>query len=490
MKFFQNNTRFLCLLMALVMTLPLASCGNTENTETDDHSTTTDTTPAETEPVDPLAHLPSTDYEGYDFRMQLRNDDKWVADQIAEEMTGEVVNDAVYKRNSETMDRYNIVISHTRSSNANGDMDAKSTIQAGDDAYDLIINHPRNVHSYANQGLARNWNDLTYVDLTKDYWDQDAAESFQMPGGLFCMTGYISHESIGATNAMLFNKDIFDDNGLDYPYETVKEGKWLLDDFIRMVETYSRDLDGDGEFTENDLYGYATHRWIGPIQAFYSSGARVIEKGSEDYAFGVFNEKSLTMFEKYFDMLDAPYAYLDTVSTQSIACEPIKMFPEEKAVFIDVNITSVLNMREMDANFGIIPWPKLEETDEYWSNVDAGTNMLFVPITVQDMDRTSLVLETLAILGKEYVVPAYYEVALKTRDSRDTESAEMLDIILANRVFDLGYYNTDMGGSYASHFADLCASTNRDFASWYDSKLKASESLKEKTLQAYEDRLG
>lgn len=486
----KSKTRFLCLLMALLMTMPLSSCGNTGTTDnTGDTTANADTTPTETETTDPLAHLPNTDYEGYDFRMQLRNDDKWVADQVAEEMTGEVVNDAVYKRNSETMDRYNIVITHTRSSSANGDMDAKATIQAGDDAYDLIINHPRNVHRYANQGLARNWNDMTYVDLNKDYWDQDAKESFQMPGGLFCMIGDISHESIGATNAMLFNKDIFDDNGLAYPYETVKEGKWLLDDFISMVETYSQDLDGDGEFTDKDLYGYATHLWIGPIQAFYSSGARVIEKGSKTYEFSVYNERSLTMFEKYFDMLDAPYTYFDSKSTQSIDCEPIKMFPEEKAMFIDVNITSVLNMREMDANFGIIPWPKLFETDEYWSNVDAGTNLFFVPITVTDMDRTSLVVETLAILGNKYVIPAYYEVALKTRDSRDTESAEMLDIILANRVFDLGYYNEELGGGYASHFADLSGQKNRDFTSWYDSKLKASEAKKQETLEAYEGRM-
>lgn len=202
----KSKTRFLCLLLALLMTLPLSSCGSTDTTDTGDTTANADTTPTETETTDPLAHLPTTDYEGYDFRLQLRNDDKWVADQVAEEMTGEVVNDAVYKRNSETMDRYNIVITHTRSSNANGDMDAKATIQAGDDAYDLIINHPRNVHRYANQGLARNWNEMTYVDLTKDYWDQDAVESFQMPGGLFCMIGDISHESIGATNAMLFKQ--------------------------------------------------------------------------------------------------------------------------------------------------------------------------------------------------------------------------------------------------------------------------------------------
>ena len=39
-------------------------------------------------------------------------------------------------------------------------------------------------------------------------------------------------------------------------------------------------------------------------------------------------------------------------------------------------------------------------------------------------------------------VPAYYDVALTGKHIRDEDSAEMLDIILDGRVFDLGYiYN-------------------------------------------------
>ena len=36
------------------------------------------------------------------------------------------------------------------------------------------------------------------------------------------------------------------------------------------------------------------------------------------------------------------------------------------------------------------------------------------------------------------VIPAYYEVALKGKYSRDAESAEMLDLIFESRVIDIG----------------------------------------------------
>ena len=82
--------------------------------------------------------------------------------------------------------------------------------------------------------------------------------------------------------------------------------------------------------------------------------------------------------------------------------------------------------------------------------------------------------------GKSFFV----DVNLTTKLARDEESAEMLDIILANRVFDLGYYNTEFGGAYNSHFSEL-ARGSADFASWYDSKLKSSTTQKEKVIEQY-----
>ncbi len=480
----------LCLFLALLMTLPFASCGDSATAETTADTAAAETVETEPEVVDPLAHLPAEDYQGYEFRMLIRNADNWIDDMIAEELTGETVNDAVFKRNSETSERYNITIKHSPSSHHNWETDAKPLILAGEDAYDLVVSHPRVAHQYGNEGLVANWNTLKHVDLTQSYWDQDAVESFQMPGGLFCLTGDISYQAVGASNAMLFNKDYFDENSIEYPYELVKEGGWTFDVFAEMAETYSRDVDGDGAFTEKDIYGYATFYWIGPIQAFYSSGARVIEKGSDTYDFSVYSERSVSMFEKYFDLLNSDYAILDSTSDNSFDCTSTTLFRDGRSLFTDVNITLVLTLREMDQNFGILPWPKLEESDEYVANVDAGTNLFTIPITNSDFDRTSLVLETLAILGREYVIPSYYEVALKTRDSRDMESAEMLDIIVSNRVFDLGYYNDQLGGAYASHFAELARNKTTDFTSWYDGKLKSAETARDKILKAYEDRLG
>lgn len=98
----------------------------------------------------------------------------------------------------------------------------------------------------------------------------------------------------------------------------------------------------------------------------------------------------------------------------------------------------------MDEDFGIIPWPKYDETiDNYYANVDAGCNLFIVPVTNPDPEKASVILEALAYESYLTVIPTYYDVVLTTKFTRDAESVEMLDIIRAGRVFDIGYYFFD-----------------------------------------------
>ena len=483
-----NAKKTIAVLLLASMLLSMAACGGAEK-ETVGTDTTEDTAAqsesvVETESVDPLAGLTVVDMGGYTFRQLIRNNDRWVADMVADEQTGEVVNDAIFRRRTELEERYNCAFTYQRSSNDNSEMDAKPGIIAGDDAYDWIVGHPRACASYANEGLVMDWNALPYVDLTKSWWDQDAVENFKMPGGIFWLTGDISYQSVSAAFCMFFNKDFFRDSQMEFPYAAAREGTWTFDAFRKLVEDGSRDLNGDGALDENDLYGYVTHNWSGPVAAFVSTGSRVVTSAADGYRFDVYNERTVAMAEKYFGMMETEAAYLDLKGGKNV-----ELFQAGHALFVDTTIARATILREMDYDFGILPWPKYDEASEYYANVDAATNMIVIPITNQVPDNTGLVLESLAILGREHVIPAYYDVALKTRDSRDEDSAEMMDIIVAHRVFDLGYYNTDMGGAYASHFAELASKKNYDVASWYEKKLDAATVARDKTLAAYEARV-
>jgi len=87
-----------------------------------------------------------------------------------------------------------------------------------------------------------------------------------------------------------------------------------------------------------------------------------------------------------------------------------------------------------------LPIPKYtEDQDSYHCVVSVHTcSLMGVPVVTSNPERTGILLEALAAESKYTLMYAYYDVALKSKYSRDDESSEMLDIIFANRVFDLG----------------------------------------------------
>ena len=90
----------------------------------------------------------------------------------------------------------------------------------------------------------------------------------------------------------------------------------------------------------------------------------------------------------------------------------------------------------MDAEYGIIPIPKFDEKqDKYYSLAhDLFTVYGIVNSAATDnmVDSLGAVLEAMAIESKKVVTPAYYEVALKGKYTKDQESWEMLDMIVNN----------------------------------------------------------
>lgn len=479
------------ILLILILALSATSCGSGESIAevTIVDNSVTETAAAESTQADPFAGLPENDYEGYEFRMQTRNFERWIKDVYVDSETGEIVDDAIYRRNQVISEKFNIVFKHSVSSNDNLDYDAKNSILAGEDAYDIIVNHPRAAFVYANEMLLLDWEkDLPYLNLDNPWWDSDARESLSINHKLFVMYGDISYQTLGASNVMLFNKALFKNYGIDAPYKQVIDGTWTFDAFEKIVKQGASDLDGDGVMnTDKDQYGYVTQYWVGPIEALYVAGQRVLSKDENDLPYiSLNNETTIKTFEWYFGLIDGEDCYCQTTGN-SWDGGFISVFSEGRSMFIDVNMADVPTMREMDADFGIIPWPKLNESAEYCTNVDAGTNTYIVPITNVHNELTSIIMEAMAAIGYYDVVPTYYKIALQTKFSRDEDSADMLDIIKAARVFDLGYYNSQMTGTLGNHFAALAGGTNRDFASWYAQNEPKTISLIEKYVAAYLD---
>ncbi len=472
----------------LLLLLTAASCqkaGQTDAAETsaapDITETAADTAAAEEDEF--ADNLPEMDFEGYDFTVFMRSDPIFVADMYAEELNGDVLNDAVYDRNTKVSERFNFNYRVVLSQSAPGN-DASQLILAGEDAYDIIICHARTILNYSRDGLLLDWNEhLPYVDLDRAWWNQDSRSSLSVSGRLYTCSGDISYKNLGSSTAMFFNKTIVADLGITDLYETVDRGAWTLDVLEKYMKDSCRDLDGDSVYDiKTDRLGYISQWWVGPIQVLYSGGQRICRKDGDDRLILTLNtERTASVYERYFRLVGTAGAYLQRADGNP---ELVKAFTEGRAMFFDYNLNVLDSLRDMKDDYGIIPWPKFDETEEqYYSNVDAGTNLIGVPVTAADPERTSVIIEALCAEGSRNVIPKYYEVVLKVKFSRDNESVKMFDLIRNSRVFDAGYFYS-LGTPLASTGKELAADPNSNFASFYakneEKTLAAIEALNEK----------
>jgi hypothetical protein len=125
-------------------------------------------------------------------------------------------------------------------------------------------------------------------------------------------------------------------------------------------------------------------------------------------------------------------------------------------------------MRNMEANFGLLPMPKYNEAQEHYICTVLETGWaLGIPISATNTERTGLILEALAAESHVTVIPAYYELALEFKLTRDEESVQMLDIIRANRIYDLA--SVYRFGNVAADLRGRISRDDRNIVSYIES---------------------
>ncbi|MCR4906217.1 MAG: hypothetical protein K6A33_09060, partial [Clostridiales bacterium] len=161
------------------------------------------------------------------------------------------------------------------------------------------------------------------------------------------------------------------------------------------------------------------------------------------------------------------------------------MLSESRVLFIDEIFYRLNELRDVEVDFGIIPYPMFDDTQaEYYSRVEAGARIGMIPITNKHPEYAGALLEAMSSYGYNNLIPEYYEVALKRRTSRDSESAEMLDLIFETRRYDLGdtwWCNELRDGLFKTMFGD----NNRNLAS----EMAKQEKIINKTLNKVVDKL-
>ena len=119
------------------------------------------------------------------------------------------------------------------------------------------------------------------------------------------------------------------------------------------------------------------------------------------------------------------------------------------------------------------------------SFVNGAVCMLAVPMTILDPERTGILCEGLAVESYKNVRDALFEVTAKSKSARDADSTRMMDLVMATRVFDLGYSHM-YDQSLVNFVRDLLQRDSTDVASTIEKGIKPVQKKLEKIIEAYE----
>ena len=478
------NTRILC---ALLAALVLTSCGSGSTTDKTPETTadTTAETEVETEP-DPNAvrraisdDLPDTDMDGYTYRVLSRQRDDFIEDiGLDLEQNGDVVNDAIYNRNLTVSDRFNCKYEATFTDSI--DTTGINTITAGDDAFDVMLCQIVQIPKYATTGYFRDWyEDMPHVNLDKPWYIGNAAEALSVKGHAYAMIGEYDLDVLRFTYCMYYNQNISDEYNLENIYDVVNDGRWTYDKLYEYANTVYVDLDGNGTKDENDRLAISGDPYSAVVTYQYSFDNPLFSINDEGVPeFTMDREKLASIVEKlnalYHDSLGG---YTEGWGTGWTA------WSAGNLLLYTGLFQSATGYRDLEFDYGIIPYPKYDEAQtRYYTMSDGAHGCMLIPITVQNIEWSSILTEALNAETYKQVVPAYYDTALKVKLSRDAESAAMLDLLMESRVFDFGYmYNTGI----AFIVQDMVSTNKNNTESAFNSKYKSAEKEWAKIIDTY-----
>ncbi|MCL2518116.1 MAG: hypothetical protein FWF15_06080 [Oscillospiraceae bacterium] len=476
--------KFTALVLACIMvSFIFTACS--ENKGSADQTQKTETAAAPEDEIDPRLlisdDLPVDDFGGYDFRILSHLPARY----YIEEETGDIINDIVFARNRKIEERFNVnILCDAVPGIVEITTKARTAILANEDVHDLLVPHTiTSIPTFITEKLLIDWNEVPRINFDKPWWNEAIIESTRIFGKQF-LTASSLNNGMASAFAMLFNKNYIADYNFEDLYKVVTENRWTIDYMDNIIKQVPRDLNGDGIFNEDDQFGLVLNNDNTTLNFMYGFNHESVILGSDGYPIiNINNELVHNMIQKVYSLIyDDNKSFIGYYDVYNEKGTP--MFRDGRAFIICGGTTSLIGFRDVEFEFGIIPYPKWnEQQDGYYTHMDASNGALCVPKTATNLTLIGTIVEALSAESYKMIIPVFYDQALGIKYARDEVTRSMLDIIYAGVMYDFGYIFDDWKGATWT-FPFMIVAKTTDLASYYASKEKAILANYEKIFDA------
>ena len=441
-----RTSLLLCAL--LLSSLSALSCGDSQPqtpavTDADTAAVTTGTAAVETESPYKLGLPEDLDYGGEEvfvYGWEHYEDIEF----CAEAEIGEVVNDAVYRRNLNVQENLNIRLAFSEENGRGGDgaweKKIRNANQAGDAAYDIAAGHSHRIGALTKSMDILNLLDYDYLDLDQPWWRSELTERALIRNKLYFVTGDICPSSVARSQGIFVNTQILSDFDLEDPYQLVVDGTWTHAKMMEMSKGIYADLNADGKPDEaGDRFGFASDGV--QLQAVgVTSGVVSVEQDADGnlvVSDNYITERSTAIADTWIDFM---HKNQDTVKIAKT--DDSTVFRTGRSLFYAFPLGLISSeLRDCDFDIGFVPWPKADDTQEDYITCTSNAYSLWtIPLSAADPDMSAAVMENMAYEGFLHIMPAMFETAYKVKYNNTTSQlqSQVFDILRENLTFDIG----------------------------------------------------
>ena len=406
-----------------------------------------------------------TDFEGYQFKVLYRAGD-WVNFYECEgDIASEVVNPVyrtVYERNMRVANRLNCKIKYiaTQSGGLSETANEVKNHLEAEDYYDFFILTNNTIVTNRRNHQLCDFNDAEYVEYHQPWWWENVMEEIAFDGHTInYLVGDMNLVNFTKMSAFYFNFDLIDmylQKKPQYFYDLVNEGKWTIEKVDELAAQCYRDLNGNGDEDEGDMFAFP---WTGGEvhnQFLLSTEVATTFYTRDDS--GLINITMHGNNDIYRTVEAVRHLIRENEGVRDYHTQPagtfdgliIQEFGSNKYVFLAQRLTAACSeaLRQMQSMYGILPYPTLDEGDDYVSDIQTSSTSISCPkIAEKNLDIIGICIEALCSEAYRYTTDAFFNMALKNKYTNDIESAKMIDIIYetAHKSFLIEYSDAASG---------------------------------------------
>jgi hypothetical protein len=245
--------------------------------------------------------------------------------------------------------------------------------------------------SQSIKGFYYDWLTLDNVDLDQPWWYSELMEESQLNNNKrFFLDGDICLTVFFGASALYYNKPMFTDyfGDTNQLYDSVLDGSWTYEKFADYCRQVYTDTNGNGEADDDDIMGFRFEQWGLPNYMSMSTGLKYSTRDDEGFPIlDIYNDNGIRWGETLYRLL-----YTDNIS---MVGDRLNSFIRKKSLFFPHRFVNATSLRDVDFEYGILPYPKLDESLDYLSGAGVVSGCgVSIPISTARWSTSSTTIST------------------------------------------------------------------------------------------------